>query len=67
MIIPQAKLARHLGVHRSAVSRWIRGDHAPRQPTIDAILAFCRRWDPDVTYEQLFGRSQATGDGPDTG
>jgi transcriptional regulator with XRE-family HTH domain len=45
-----------IGIRRETVSRWLNGEEPPNptRETIDAILAFCRRFDPSWTYERLF-------------
>ena len=55
--ITQAALAEAVGVTQPAVTFIIRGENNPSKATIDAILRFCRCFDPAVTYEQLFGEA----------
>lgn len=51
----QTVLAEGIGVTTAAVSQWFSGANNPSKETIDAILSFCRQYDPAVTYEDLFG------------
>lgn len=52
--LTQADLARGIGVSSAAVSKLFHGHFAPSKTRIDAILAFCRRYDSTITYEALF-------------
>jgi DNA-binding XRE family transcriptional regulator len=50
-----SKLAVEIEVDRSTISRVCRGEQTPSKKTIDKIIAACRRLDPTMTYEDLFG------------
>lgn len=50
-----SELAREVGVDKSAISRIHRGLQTPSKRMIDGIMESCRRRDPTVTYEELFG------------
>lgn len=50
----QEDLADGIGISRVSISSFINGATSPRKTTLDAILGFCRQYDPSVTYEQLF-------------
>jgi hypothetical protein len=47
---------------RISIGRILAGEASPRKANVDAILGFCRKFDPSITYEQLFsvGEHQAT-------
>ena len=53
-----SKLAVEIEVDRSTISRVARGEQMPSKKTIDKIIAVCRRRNPTVTYEDLFGGAQ---------
>jgi len=54
--ITATELAAALGVHKSTVSRMIRGLSWPRyKGTLDATIEHCRKYDATVTYADLFG------------
>ena len=53
--ISQSELAEPLGLTRAAVSYKINGHRPWKRDEINKVLAFCRRYDPEVTYEDLFG------------
>ena len=50
----QEDLAEAIGRSRVSVSNIVTGKCEPTRGTINLILGFCKRYDPDVTYEQLF-------------
>ena len=45
------------GIGTSAPQGWrlLRGERRFNSDTIAATLSYCRQYDPDVTYEDLFG------------
>lgn len=53
--ISQRELAEGVGISAAGVSWILSGKNNPSKESIDAILTFCRKHDPDVTYEDLFG------------
>jgi len=53
--LTQENLAEGCGKSVVTISGLINGKVGPRKDTIDAVLEFCRKYDPSVTYEQLFG------------
>ncbi len=55
--LTQRNLADAAGVTDGAVSQVLCGRHCLRKQTIDKVLAFARKFEPSVTYEQLFGGS----------
>lgn len=52
--LTQAQAAIEAGLPGSRVSQIVRGAAEPRRPTINRILAFARRYEPTITYEDLF-------------
>lgn len=55
----QGQLAEGLGLSQSTVSKWFTRGNAPTKKNIDAVIAFCRQYDPAVTYDELFGSEAA--------
>ncbi|MDB2620245.1 hypothetical protein N9X87_00420 [bacterium] len=53
--VSQTQLAEIVGITRMAVSYKIRGLRPWKNEEINAVLAFCRQYDPSITYEDLFG------------
>jgi len=53
--VTQAALAQELGLTRQAVHLKLHGLRPWKGDEIAAVIAFCRRYDPCVTYEDLFG------------
>lgn len=46
--------AEQIGIHFTSLHKILRGHQRPLLPTLNAILDFARRYDPDVTFEDLF-------------
>lgn len=51
----QGDLASATGLSEKTISNAVTGRHAPSFHTSRTILDFCRKLDPTVTHEQLFG------------
>lgn len=49
------QLADAAAVTESHARYILAGDRQPSKERIDALLAFCRTIDPDITYDALFG------------
>lgn len=56
--ITQTELANELGLAKPSVSLKLSGRRPWFDREIQVLLAFCRRYDPDVTYEDLFGEPE---------
>lgn len=56
--IRQAELALAVGCTPMAISFKVRGLRPWKRDEINAVLAFCRQYDPGVTYEELFGATE---------
>lgn len=50
----QGDLAAAIGVASETISRWVHG-RFPAGELVDAVLAYMRALDPEITYERLFG------------
>lgn len=46
--------AAQAGIHFTSLHKILRGAQQPTLSTLNAILDFARRYDPHVTFEQLF-------------
>lgn len=53
--LTQVAIAAETGLQQSAISDIVAGKRRPRTDTVNRILAFARRYEPSVTYEDLFG------------
>lgn len=53
--LTNVEIGEAVGVSPSAIWRVRKGDNDPRKTNIDGILAYCKKFDPTVTYERLFG------------
>lgn len=52
--LTQRALAAGAGLHEGNVSYILSGRHLPKMATVERILGFARRYDPKVTFEDLF-------------
>ncbi len=52
--LSQRDVAAETGLAVSAVSDIVNGKRAPVTSTVNKILAFVRRYEPRVSYEELF-------------
>lgn len=46
------------GLGLSLINDLVKGARNPRTDTVNRFLDYCRRLDPAVTYEQLFGEAE---------
>ena len=54
--IKQARMAENIGMSKSQLNRVVKDPSANiTRKIIDSILEYCRRFDPAITYEDLFG------------
>lgn len=53
-----AVMAIGVGLKPSAMANKLAGLRPWKQDEINAVLAFCRQYEPGVTYEELFGATE---------
>ncbi len=57
--IDQWEVAGACGVSQPTISRWCSGARTPKGQEVLALLAFLRRFEPRLAYEDLFGGEPA--------
>jgi transcriptional regulator with XRE-family HTH domain len=57
--LTQTEMAEGSGIAVSMVNGIVRGHTRPRTDTVQRLLAYCRTVDPEVTFEALFGDTEA--------
>lgn len=52
--IPVKRASEESGVHFTSLHRILKGHQIPTVPTVQSLLDFARRYEPGVTFEDLF-------------
>ena len=53
----QTALATKVGISQSHLSLLVSGYRRPSLPVVNRLLAVLRRYEPDLTYDDLFGKA----------